>query len=164
LVHHRGRLFVESAVDRLRAADCRPVLVVAGAAADQVREADLGDARVVENPDWPTGMGSSLRAGLQALTDEDAVIVMTVDLPGVTVEAIQRIAGHADENALVAASYDGKRGHPVLLGRKHWAGVRELARGDAGARAYLKSHHVTEVACEDIADGRDVDHPSDLPG
>src|SRR5262249_22703470 len=89
LVPHHRRLFVESTVDRLRAAGCAGIYVVAGAAADRVRGTDLGDAEVVENPDWATGMGSSLRRGIEALRDEIAVAVMTVDLPGVTTEAIK---------------------------------------------------------------------------
>jgi nicotine blue oxidoreductase len=89
---------------------------------------------------------------------------MTVDLPGVTVEAIERVLGHATPEVLAAATYAGKRGHPVLIGREHWLGVHALAQGDAGARAYLKQHDVTEVPCEDVADGHDVDRPTDLPG
>lgn len=163
LVPHHGRLFVESTVDRLRAAGCDRVVVVAGAAADRVREADLGDAEVVENPDWPTGMGSSLRRGIEALRDEIAVAVMTVDLPGVTAEAIERVVARAGPEVLAAATYQGKRGHPVLIGREHWHGVHELAQGDAGARAYLRTHAVAEIACDDVADGHDVDRPEDLP-
>ncbi|MFI9382456.1 NTP transferase domain-containing protein [Kutzneria sp. NPDC052558] len=168
LVPHHGRLFVESTVDRLRAAGCARIIVVAGAAADQVRAADLGDAEVVDNPDWPTGMGSSLRRGIEALQEETrreelAVAVMTVDLPGVTAEAIGRVIAHADADVLAAATYHGRRGHPVLIGREHWQGVKEVARGDQGARAYLRRHDVTEIACEDVADGQDVDRPEDLP-
>jgi nicotine blue oxidoreductase len=162
LVPHKGRLFVESTVDRLRAAGCARVIVVAGAAADQVREADLGDAHIVENPDWPSGMGSSLRKGIEALRDETAVAVMTVDLPGVTAEAISRVIEKASPDVLAAATYSGKRGHPVLIGREHWHGVHEVAQGDAGARAYLKTRVVTEIPCEDVADGQDVDRPEDL--
>ncbi len=163
LVPHHGRLFVESTVDRLRAAGCARIVVVAGAAIDQVREADLGDAHIVANPDWPTGMGSSLRRGIEALQSEAAVAVMTVDLPGVTAEAIRRVIAHADPEVLAAATYHGKRGHPVLIGREHWQGVHGQAQGDQGARAYLRRHDVTEIACEDVADGQDVDRPEDLP-
>jgi nicotine blue oxidoreductase len=163
LVPHDGRLFVESTVDRLRAAGCGRLVVVAGAAAERVRRADLGDAEVVDNPDWPTGMGSSLRRGIEALRDETAVAVMTVDLPGVTVAAIRRVVAEVTPGVLAAATYHGRRGHPVLIGRDHWAGVHELALGDLGARAYLRSHTVTEIPCEDVADGHDVDRPEDLP-
>jgi CTP:molybdopterin cytidylyltransferase MocA len=73
------------------------------------------------------------------------------------------VAAYASRRALVTASYDGVRGHPVLIGRDHWEGVRALALADRGARDYLKSHTVAEVPCEDVADGTDADRPEDLP-
>ncbi|WP_246281797.1 nucleotidyltransferase family protein [Fodinicola acaciae] len=169
LVEHRGSLLVESAARVLADGGCAPVYVVVGAAADEVQaKADLGDARVVVNDDWPTGMGSSLRRGLEAVTKQvdtvvDAVVILPVDTPGVTAAAVRRVAGFATPRALAAASYDGVRGHPVLIGRDHWPGVRETAVGDRGARDYLKAHTVAEVPCEDIAVGTDADRPEDLP-
>jgi nicotine blue oxidoreductase len=162
LVRHGERLLVELTVRTLRQGACEPVVVVLGAAADQVRaEADLGDALIVDNPHWSTGMGSSLRAGLAALDpiDADAAVVLLVDTPGITSTAVRRLAALADPNVLAVATYDGERGHPVLLGRAHWAGVAELATGDVGARPYLARHQVREVACQDIADGTDLDVP-----
>src|SRR3989440_8864504 len=133
LVSHRGRLFVERAAHVLLEAGCAPVIVVLGASADEVRaKADLTGVSIVDNPDWSTGMGSSLRAGLAALTTADAAVILPVDTPGVTAAAVRRIAGMASRDALVRATYGGEPGHPVLLGRAHWAGVSELATGDAG--------------------------------
>jgi nicotine blue oxidoreductase len=166
LVRHRGALFVESTARVLADGGCSPVLVVLGAAADRVRaEAALGDAVPVDNPDWGGGMGSSLRAGLAALTETGAtaVVVLAVDTPGVTAEAVGRLAALAAPDALARATYDGVPGHPVLLGREHWAGVAALAVGDAGAREYLRRHAPLDVPCEDVADGSDVDRPEDLP-
>jgi CTP:molybdopterin cytidylyltransferase MocA len=170
LVSHRGRLFVDSAAGLLHAAGCAPVVVVLGARADEVRaRAELTDCQVVDNPDWADGMGSSLRAGLAALAATsadrvDGVLVLPVDVPGVTVEALARVlaAGTAGRHALVRASYAGAPGHPVLLGRAHWPGVRELATGDVGARDYLRAHPPVDVPCADIASGTDVDRPEDL--
>ena len=156
---------MDRAVATARAAGCDPVLVVLGAQAPEVRErADLSGAVVVENPGWRTGMGSSLRAGLAALdgTGADAAAVLLVDMPGVTAAAVARVAADAGPDALRAATYQGRRGHPVLLGRAHWAGVATLAMADVGARPYLLAHaaQVVEVACEDVADGADLDVPS----
>ncbi|MEV0681498.1 nucleotidyltransferase family protein [Actinosynnema sp. NPDC050436] len=164
LVRRGGALWVESARSALRDAGCAPVVVVLGAGADDVRaRATLGDALVVENPAWATGMGSSLRAGLAALgTSADAVVVLPVDTPGVTVEAVRRFVVLASPGGLLRASYGGAPGHPVLLGREHWAAVSASATGDAGARDYLRAHGAVAVACEDVADGADVDRPEDL--
>jgi len=162
LVERDGRLAVSDALDVLRAGGCAPLVVVLGAAAGEVRaRADLAGATVVANPDWATGMGSSLRVGLAALdpTGATAALVMLVDTPGVTVAAVRRLAALAGTGVLARASYHGTPGHPVLLGRDHWAGVAAAATGDEGARPYLAGHDVTAVACEDVADGTDIDTP-----
>lgn len=161
LVRFRGQLFVERAVGVLEEGGCAPVLAVLGAESAKVR-AELPDLNAVDNPDWPSGMGSSLRVGLKAIVG-DAVIVLPVDTPGVTPAAVSRLRALASPEALLRASYHGEPGHPVLIGRDHWDGVYELATGDAGAREYLRRNKPRLVACEDISDGADVDHPRDLP-
>jgi CTP:molybdopterin cytidylyltransferase MocA len=165
LVRHRGRLFVELAADVLHDGGCVPVVVVLGALAEDVRSAaSLSGASLVDNPDWATGMGSSLRVGLSALagTDATAVVVLPVDTPGVTADAVRRFVAVASPGALARATYQGAPGHPVLIGRDRWDEVAELADGDAGARPYLARHDTTLVPCEDVADGADVDRPEDL--
>ena len=166
LARDGGRLFVERGVQTLYEGGCDPVVVVLGAAADRVRaEASLGDAILVENPEWRGGMGSSLGRGLRA-TEElgvESALVLLVDLLGVTPEAVRRIAALASPDALVMAGYGPRRGHPVLLGREHWAGVAATATGDIGARPYLATHAsaVRVVPCEDVADDSDVDTPEE---
>jgi CTP:molybdopterin cytidylyltransferase MocA len=165
LVHHRGRLFVELAADALHDGGCTPVVVVLGALADDVRTtAALSGSSLVDNPDWESGMGSSLRVGLSALGDDTtAVVVLPVDTPGVTADAVRRFVELASADVLARATYGGMPGHPVLIGRAHWAGVVAMADGDEGARPYLARHDVTAVPCEDVASGADVDRPEDLP-
>ena len=163
LVEHEGSLFVERAVRTARAV-CDPVLVVLGAAMVEVwQRADLDGATVVGNRDWETGMASSLRTGIQGLQalggGIEAALIMLVDIPGMTAEALARISGHAAPDALVVPTYDGVPGHPVLIGRDHWAGVAASATGDEGARAYLRDHEVTEVDCTGLADPADWDVP-----
>jgi CTP:molybdopterin cytidylyltransferase MocA len=167
LVEYEGTLLVERAVRTARAV-CDPVLVVLGArAVDVWRQADLDGATVLANKDWETGMASSLRTGLDGLRGWpariDAALVTLVDMPGMTPAALTRMAEHAAPDALAVATYDGVRGHPVLLGRDHWAGVIGTATGDEGARRYLAGHSatggVTEVDCTGLADPTDLDVP-----
>lgn len=168
LLVHRGRPLVEHAVEILRAAGCTRVHVVLGAGADQVRRrARLGGCVLVDNPGWEQGMGSSLRAGLDSLsgTGARAALVSLVDQPGIGAEATARVlAAYRDASSLVAAAYDGVRGHPVLFGAAHWAGVAASATGDRGARAYLKAHQdaLTLVECADVAQAYDIDTEEDL--
>ena len=168
LLTHRGRPLVEYAVAVLRAGGCGPVHVVLGARAQDVRErAELGGCVVVENPDWAAGMGSSLRVGLESLAGAGvrAAVVSLVDQPGIGSAAVARVVtGFRDESSLVSAAYDGARGHPVLLGSAHWAGIAASATGDRGARAYLKAHAdaITLVECGDVAEPYDIDTEADL--
>jgi nicotine blue oxidoreductase len=159
---------VERAVATVRDGGCEPIVVVLGAAADEVRAtAQLGDATIVENEGWKSGMGSSLKVGLEALgeTGADAVVVLLVDTPGVTAEAVRRVSAKSAHDSLATATYGAHRGHPVLLGRDHWSGVAILATGDVGARAYLsaRSASVQTVPCADISDDTDMDVPEVPP-
>ncbi len=169
LVEYEGSLLVERAVATARAV-CDPVLVVLGAqAVDVWRTADLGGATVLANRDWETGMASSLRTGLDGLRGWpvgglggmtiEAALVLLVDMPGMTPAALARMAAHAAPDVLAVPTYDGVRGHPVLLGREHWAGVAAGATGDEGARSYLAAHDVVEVDCTGLADPTDLDVP-----
>ena len=150
-----GERLVDRAVRVLREAGCFPIAVVLGAWIG-----DVPGAVVVENPDWESGMGSSLRHGLQWARDTDAesVVVTLVDLPGLTPQAVSRIADHPGE--LVSATFDGQRGHPVKFGREHWDALIASATGDAGAREYLRSRDdLVLVEISDLADGQDLDTP-----
>lgn len=169
LVDYNGEMLVERAARVLAEGGCDPVVVILGAAGDEVaRRALLGDAMVVTNPNWPTGMGSSLRVALNTLAhttqadDVHAALVLPVDMPGVSPEAVRRVAAHGGRSALAAATHDGRRSHPVLLGRDHWAGAVDVSTGDAGARRYLNEHAVALVPCDDVSKGFDIDRPEDL--
>ncbi|MFE1509752.1 NTP transferase domain-containing protein [Streptomyces sp. NPDC058726] len=168
LLTHRGRPLVEHAVAVLRAGGCARVHVVLGARADEVRaRASLPGCVLVDNPAWELGMGTSLRAGLDSLagTGAGAALTLLVDQPGIGPEAVARVRGAYDSpESLVAAAYDGVRGHPVLFGAAHWAGIAATATGDRGARAYLREHadRVALVECGDVAEAYDIDTEADL--
>lgn len=154
-----GTSWLRRSVAALRAGGCAGVTVVLGASADEARSL-VPDEEVVVADDWAEGMGASLRAGLLALTptDHDVALVSLVDLPDVDAAVVARlVAAATGPDVLARAAYDGVPGHPVLLGRDHWAGVVETSTGDRGARDYLASHEVTLVECGDLATGADVD-------
>jgi CTP:molybdopterin cytidylyltransferase MocA len=154
-------------VATLQDGGCSRVTVVLGAEAERARALlDDLDVAVVVADDWAEGMGASLRTGLRALSGSSAsgVVVSLVDLPDLVPEVVSRlIAAGEDEGTatLARAAYDGRPGHPVLLGRDHWSGVIETAVGDQGARAYLAPRDVLLVECADLASGRDVDDPTE---
>ncbi|WP_296605183.1 nucleotidyltransferase family protein [Nocardioides sp.] len=147
----------------LAAGGCSQVTVVLGASAEEAIPLLEGTgATAVVAADWAEGMSASLRAGLTAAaaTDAEAVVVTLVDLPDVGAEVVRRLLDPAPGRAtLRRATYAGRAGHPVVLGRDHWAGVVGLAAGDTGARDYLAGRDVELVECGDLASGVDVDRP-----
>ncbi|WP_433295724.1 nucleotidyltransferase family protein [Actinoplanes sp. CA-030573] len=163
LVAYGGMLLVDRAALVLREAGVAPGLVVLGASAPRVIAEAVALPRTVINPDWESGLASSLRVGLTTLlgTSASAAVILLVDMPGVTAAAVRRVTGLAAPDALVMGGYGARRGHPVLLGRAHWAGVIESASGDHGARDYLRAHaaEVRVVPVGDVADDLDLDVP-----
>ena len=164
LVELNGQTLAERGADLLRAGGADPILVVTGAA-----PVELSGIRTVYNPQWRTGMGSSLRAALQALTATDpevgAVVVALADQPLVGAQAVARlIAAYRDGASVAVAAYDGQPRNPVLLARPHWAEVIATATGDQGARAFLRARRdvVTLVECGDTGRPDDIDTPADL--
>ncbi|WP_020661737.1 nucleotidyltransferase family protein [Amycolatopsis benzoatilytica] len=167
LVEYDGEPLVQRAVRNLAEAGCASVRVVLGASAQQVRELLPPDVRPVFAERWQDGMGESLKAGLESLSDDPAaaVLVHLVDLPWVPAEALARIAGTAGEQVVARAAYQGIPGHPVLFGRRWWAEIAASARGDHGARDWLRGRtDVQLIECGDLGSGSDVDRPADLTG
>ena len=150
----------------LRDGGCAEVVVVLGSQADRARDliarrSSRIDRHLVDAPDWAQGMGSSLRAGLLAVQQRpgSAALVHLVDLPDVTAEVVRRLLQEAppDPSALARATYGGRPGHPVLIGRDHLPAVIDGLSGDSGARDYLAQHAAHGVECGDLASGRDRD-------
>ena len=165
LVELEGEPLVARALRTLVDGGAAPVVVVLGAEATRVGAVLPAGVWAVEAPDWADGMSASLRAGLRALdaTPADAAVVQLVDLPGVTAAVVARLAAVTSRDVLARAAYGGRPGHPVLLGRAHWAGVCAAAVGDAGARGYLAGRaDVALVECGDLAEPDDVDTPEQL--
>ena len=152
----------------MHAGGCQEVVVVIGARAAQVRASLPAHPwlSVVEATDWSHGMAASLRAGLAHITAGDAVaaLVTLVDLPDVRAPVFERVLAAAEpadlgDRVLARAVYQGRPGHPVLIGRRWWAGAAELARGDQGARALFAARPHIVVECGDLASGEDADQP-----
>jgi nicotine blue oxidoreductase len=127
------------------AASLEDVVVVLGA-----HEVET-DARTVRCPEWARGPGASLRCGLAALgAGVEAAVVVLADGPDLAPEAVERVvaAWRDGSGDVVAASYAGVRGHPVLLARAAWGHVPA-----EGARAL----DPVLVPCDDLGSPGDVD-------
>jgi CTP:molybdopterin cytidylyltransferase MocA len=164
-----GGAWLRRAVAALSGGGCDPVLVVLGAQADRVAPLVPQTASIVLAADWAEGMGASLRAGLAELIRSappqvQAALVHLVDLPDVDASVVRRLAALADPAVVARATFASQPGHPVLLGRQHWAEVISSAQGDRGARDWLAGRSdLIVVDCSDLASGIDVDRPQEPP-
>ena len=146
----KQRLLLDRVLERARASsELEEIVVVAGAYELET------DARLVQCPDWERGPGASLRCGLAELGDAAAAVVLLADGPDLSPAAVDRLVAAWREGGadVLAASYGGERGHPVVLGRAAWADVP-----DEGARAL----DPVLVPCDDLGSPGDVDYPADL--
>jgi nicotine blue oxidoreductase len=144
-------LLVHDVVDALGRSAVDGIVVVTGAHAVEAA------APLVHCPDWERGPGASLRCGFAALADGvDAAVVALADGPDLSPAAVDRVieVWHESGADVVAATYGGNRGHPVLIARSAWASVP-----DEGAR----SLPALTVPCDDLGTPGDVDTPADLP-
>ncbi|MEA2422242.1 MAG: hypothetical protein QOF55_1341 [Thermoleophilaceae bacterium] len=158
-----GRPLLEHVLIAMAHAPLDRVAVVLGSHAAEVRDGvPMHGAEPVWCADWQEGLAASLRAGVAALPDCDAVAVALGDQPRLAAAAVARVVSQrgADELA-VRATYGGVPGHPVLLERTLLARVGELT-GDAGARELLHGIPIREVACDGLGSPDDVDTAADL--
>ncbi|MDJ0338916.1 nucleotidyltransferase family protein [Cryobacterium sp. PH31-O1] len=172
-----GRSWLRNAVDVLTASGCSPVIVVLGArgaeAAALLEAGENGPSAsvlVVQAADWADGLSASLRAGLRCALAQpgvETIAIIPVDVPDLNAATVSRVIGARvigtrmigaiTASTLRQARFAGKPGHPVVIGRAHWAALIETAAGDTGAGAYLRAHEVEAVECGDLSSGRDVD-------
>jgi CTP:molybdopterin cytidylyltransferase MocA len=148
----KQRLLLPAVLSRVAASPVDEIVVVEGAY-------PLGDVghRVVSCPGWAEGPGASLRCGLEALGDEvGAAVVVLADGPNLAPAAVERVlaAWRGSGGPVVAASYGGARGHPLVLAREAWAPIP-----DEG----LRGRDVLLVPCDDLGAPGDVDEPADVP-
>jgi molybdenum cofactor cytidylyltransferase len=165
-----GKPVVRHVVEAALASRARPVVVVVGHARGAV-EAALArlSVMIVFNPDYATGLASSLRAGLTAApTDVGGALMLLGDMPRVEAALIDALidAFETRPNAqAVAPAHGGRRGNPVLLSRTLFERAGAL-EGDEGARrllATLPEGDIVEIAAAGSGVAFDVDTPSDLP-
>ncbi len=146
----------------------RPVVVVTGHARGEVMAALAGlDVREAPNPDFSSGIASSLRTGVAATADQaDGVLVLLGDMPRVSAAAARKLidAFSADPSLdAVAPLVGGRRGNPVLLSRRLFDAAMKL-EGDEGARKLLMRPglRVAEIAADDDGVALDIDTPEAL--
>jgi molybdenum cofactor cytidylyltransferase len=167
LIRVAGKPLLEHTIANVRASGVGEIVLVLGAQMDEIRsQVKLDGVKVVENPEFEQGMGSSLSAGLKALsTRAAAALIVLADQPSIQPATLDRlIAYHAASSPqIVIPTYRGFRGNPVLLDRSVFPEVMGLS-GDVGCRAIFGDHTqgIHKVAVDDVGVLLDADTSADV--
>jgi molybdenum cofactor cytidylyltransferase len=162
-----GVALVAHVVDAALASTATDVVVVTGSEAEAVSSA-LGAraVRIVHNPDYAAGMGTSIATGVAALPESaTCALICLGDLPRLRADHFDAVIQAFDPpqgRTLCVPVHDGRRGHPVLFGARHFGALRALST-DAGARHILERHAdaICEVEVDDASVTQDIDTPED---
>ena len=167
-----GKALVAHSVDAALEAGLGPVHVVTGCEPDAVRDALSGrNISFVHHAAYEQGMGSSLAAGVRSFGEFDGLSIMLGDMPAIrathvrgVVEAFANHYAQDGAETICVASFEGRRGHPVVFGQAHQAALARLA-GDQGAKTLLEAaaDRVIEVSMSDDGILRDIDRATDWP-
>ncbi|HHY88200.1 MAG TPA: nucleotidyltransferase family protein [Chloroflexi bacterium] len=164
LLTYDGKPMVRRVAETALKSGLDPVVLVTGEDHERVLEAvfDL-PVQIVNNPDWRSGVSTSIQAGLRVLPERSAgAVFLLADQPQIPAELIDRLLqSHASNQADITAPYVGeRRGNPVLFDRRLFAELNEL-HGDVGGRALFDRHPVHPVYWEDDSILADIDTPED---
>jgi nicotine blue oxidoreductase len=156
----KQRFLLPAVLESLSGTSVDEVVVVSGAYALEAPSDTVPQGppiRLVACDEWDLGPGASLRCGLAALADDvEAAVVVLADGPDLAPDAVERVLdAWRASGGVTAASYEGGRGHPLVLGRTDWDDIP-----DEG----LRDRPVRLVPCDDLGSPGDVDTPSDLLG
>lgn len=155
LVRLGDELLLQRAISVCGEAGCKPVIVVLGASAEDIKHSCALADVVVLNSEWAEGMASSIRSGVRALgADVDGCVIMTCDMPAVNAAHLQMLMMPGE---VIASAYGGRRGVPAHFPASMFPRLTEL-RGDAGARELLKEVRTVELAGGEF----DIDTAADL--
>lgn len=132
---------LEQTVSGFREAGIGRVLVVLGHRADELAPVvDALGAEAVRNPEYASGMFSSVRAGVAAVSDHaDAFFLTPADIPLVRTQTITRLRDNFDprETVILHPCFLGEPGHPPVLGVQLRRSILQ-ADGQGGLRAVLE--------------------------
>lgn len=163
LLHFRGKPMLRHAAETAIGSGARPVIVVLGAGAEQLRPVLDGlPVRIAVNSDWSQGMGTSIHTGLRALESssvEGAIITLS-DQPFVTSETLHSLTRKHRESgkAIVAASYADTVGVPVLFARHAFPWLLAL-RPQEGCKGVILKHPEEQILVDCPEAAIDIDTP-----
>lgn len=167
LLPYQGSSLLKHTIESAIASVCKPVVVVLGANAQQIRsEARQPSVQIVENPQWNLGMSSSIRSGILSLSTAcesvDAAVIAVCDQPFISSEIINLLveAYHSTGKPIIASQYAQTLGVPALFNHLFFSELTAL--GETIGAKHLINRHLKEVFCVPFPLGAiDIDTPKD---
>lgn len=160
-----GTPMVRRVVEAALASRARPILVVTGHMEAAISSALAGlDVSFVTNPDYATGLASSLKAGIKALPPLcEGALVLLGDMPQIAPEHLDGLVAAFAPDTIVVPVHEGRQGNPVLWPARFFPELLQLD-GDAGAKRLIGTHaaNVREVDLGTAAIFADIDTPEAL--
>jgi molybdenum cofactor cytidylyltransferase len=164
LLPWQGRTLIEHVVRQAQTIGLDDLIVVTGAAGDQVAQAVGDHARVVLNPKWMDGQSSSLQVGLRALRPHAAAaLFILADQPDLRPEVARLLIARwqATRAPVVVPRYQGRRGNPAIFDRATFGDLLAL-RGDVGGRPVIEAYgEAVEWIDVPLAPPADIDTPEE---
>jgi len=167
LLLNQKRSFLCHVVETAVASICRPIVVVLGAHAEQLKhEVCHLPVQVVENAQWAAGMSSSIRAGIQVISAApekiEAVVLLLCDQPFVSPQIINQLVEtyHFTGKSIVASAYAETLGVPALFSRTLFSELITLREAEGAKQIIMK--HIDQVLSVPFPEGViDIDTPED---
>ncbi|MTJ54319.1 nucleotidyltransferase family protein [Anabaena sp. UHCC 0253] len=167
LLLYQGCSLLKNTIENAIASLCKPIIVVLGANAENVRsEISESAIKIVENPDWNLGMSSSIRSGITSLITDfeniDAVVITVCDQPFISSEIINHLvaAYHTMGKSIIACEYAETLGVPVLFSHIFFPKLAVLSE-DVGAKKLIKNHNDEVFSIPFPLGAIDIDTPQD---
>lgn len=168
LLKLNGETLLHRTVRLAQQAGCNPVFVVLGfEAARMQRELSGLAAKPVINEDWPSGMGSSLRSGIEAVMKESPqpqkTLALLCDQPTLSAEILSKLieTSAKAKSLITASSYAGRFGVPAIFDKQLYPDLLKVA-GDQGARSIIQRYPNQTSIVEFPGGIVDIDTPEDL--
>ena len=147
LLRYQNKTLLQHAINTAKLSSIQTIIVVLGSNADLIQnEMDNTGIRVVINNDWPSGVASTIRCGIQTLTKHDAaideVILMVCDQPFVAADLLNTLMEKQKETGtpIIASQYGDTIGTPALFHKQFFPELMEL-QGDTGAKRIMMQHN-----------------------
>jgi molybdenum cofactor cytidylyltransferase len=163
LLPYADKNLLQHSIDVAVESSMKPVIVILGSEIEEIeRKIDYRGVIIAKNPDWESGMASSVVCGIKTLNklhpDIESVILMVCDQPFVTAGLLNDLIKRqkASGSSIIASSYDNIKGTPALFHKKHFPELVSLT-GDTGARSLLKKYAETLQTIPFEKGGIDID-------